>query len=98
VKRKPPDRRQPVWLTPEAIAAAGRLTRVTGLSLHELVETALLGVDADELSRDLVTEDGGPNAPADRRPAPERRPARVIPLEDRRRRAQASRPAPNDRE
>ena len=97
MKRKPPEQRQPVWLTPEAIAAAGRLSQVTGLSLHELVETALLGVDADELSRDLVAEESEPKAPADRVPAPERPPARVIPIEDRRRRAQPSRPDPDNR-
>ena len=92
MKRKPPEQRQPVWLTPEAIAAAGRLSQVTGLSLHELVETALLGVDADELSRDLVAESSEPNTPADRAPVPERPPARVIPIEDRRRRAPAPGP------
>lgn len=84
VKRKAHYQRYPVWLTPEAIAAAGRLSQVTGLSLHELVETALLGVDADDLSRELGADDGEPTALAD--PVTPPPPARVIAIDGRRRR------------
>jgi hypothetical protein len=89
VKRKASGRRQPVWLTPEAIAAAGRLSQVTGLSLHELIEAALLGVDADELGRQLVADGADgivPEAPPEPSATPARPPARVIPIAGHRRR------------
>ena len=70
---------RPVRLTAEAQAAAGRLTEITGLSLEELVELSLLGVDADALACEL----GAASPP----PRTARPPARVIPIQRGRRSA-----------
>jgi hypothetical protein len=81
VTPKTPRQRQPVWLTPEAVAAADRLSRVTGLTLHELVEIALLGIDADQLARELGVAGAASAALAHDSRAARGAAARVIPIE-----------------
>jgi len=96
VTPKTPQQRHPIWLTPEAVTAADRLSRVTGLTLNELVEIALLGIDADQLARELGIA-GAPPAPCVHRPFGAGRPARVIPIERGRRRHTPSAPTAETR-
>jgi hypothetical protein len=78
-------RRHPIWLSNEALAAGQRLAAVTGLTVLELVEAALLGVEPGDLTPEEpgTREIACPAAPrrhAGSRPRPSS-PARVIPIE-----------------
>ena len=74
-----------IWLTPESLQAAERLSGLTGMPVPDLIELVLLELSEHEIA-DPPPARSRPAAP----PAPERRPGRVIALD----RARAARGRP----
>jgi hypothetical protein len=70
--------RNVIWLTPESLQAAERLSGLTGISVPELIEVVLLELMEHEAMAEPRREEDPPAPPAR---APRRGPARVIPIE-----------------